>query len=733
MPTMKDVAERAGVSISTVSNIVNKVKTVNSNIVKRVEDAMLELGYSPNASAQGLRSKKSNLFGVVVPDITDSIYTDFLRGIEEYAKAKDYRVEVYTTGDLAELELDALNKLYSQKAEMIFLTTCLKDDTSQLEFYIEKGIKFIFARRKPSNLKNYVFVGLDEYAAVYNTIANLAFNGVKSLSFIGLSEQFSNEMSCKKAFLDACAEFNIESMNVVHTYMGKERTFRIVTNWVQNDEMPEVILTTNEKLADGGKAAIDFFSFDSTTKIISMKGFTWTQLFSKQVSTSLSENYYMVGSKACEKAFEMLEKEKSDLSANIIVPLKKEIVQTQINTKKQFDERPLKILVTEGAHAKALNLLSYKFIREQNIDIEIETTTFDDTFDNLEKNFENYDIVQIDQSNIEKLVIRNDILSLNDTVISRKIGQFFSDDILDIYSKINDEVYCVPFIVDYQLMFYRHDIFDNTHLKRLFYEKYKKELSPPETWSQYAIIADFLTKERNEFSPSEYGVSFSANYDELPFEFIPILWEIVGKTNINYKKIDTKHIAKALEAIKTLYKSSDKNSVNFSDKDKINLFNDGKSAMMILYRGKYYDFAASPQLNVEINENTFSKTIPGISSIRGGWSLAISAKSEKVKQALSFLNWLITDEVAIPNNVLGGSMPNLQAVSNNELTLISSWIGHCCENISKTSPMFKNLKDNFQNDIAKKIGEVLKDYLEEIVDEEIAVNKLHKILISSGY
>ncbi len=101
MVTMKDVAKHAGVSVSTVSNIVNQVKSVNSEIVKRVEFSMKELGFVPNAKAQSLRSKKSNIIGVIFPDISD-IYSRIFEGIQDAFRKTDFKIEIYTTSDIFE-------------------------------------------------------------------------------------------------------------------------------------------------------------------------------------------------------------------------------------------------------------------------------------------------------------------------------------------------------------------------------------------------------------------------------------------------------------------------------------------------------------------------------------------------------------------------------------------------------------------------------------------------------
>ena len=71
MSTIRDVAQRAGVAISTVSAVINRSAPTSADVVARVERAIAEIGYTPQRAAQTLRSGRSKLIGVIVPDITN--------------------------------------------------------------------------------------------------------------------------------------------------------------------------------------------------------------------------------------------------------------------------------------------------------------------------------------------------------------------------------------------------------------------------------------------------------------------------------------------------------------------------------------------------------------------------------------------------------------------------------------------------------------------------------------
>ena len=82
-PTIKDVAKLSGVSISTVSRVMNTPDIVSEEKRKRVEEAIRELGYSPNALARGLISKQTHTVGVLIPDISNNYASELVKGLED--------------------------------------------------------------------------------------------------------------------------------------------------------------------------------------------------------------------------------------------------------------------------------------------------------------------------------------------------------------------------------------------------------------------------------------------------------------------------------------------------------------------------------------------------------------------------------------------------------------------------------------------------------------------------
>ena len=111
MATLKDIARAAGVSIATVSNVVNGTKAATPQVHQRVRDAIARLGYVPNPHALSLRTGQSHTLGLVVPDLTNPYFPALVQAIETTARSLGYVLIVMDAGNDAGRETEALSLL----------------------------------------------------------------------------------------------------------------------------------------------------------------------------------------------------------------------------------------------------------------------------------------------------------------------------------------------------------------------------------------------------------------------------------------------------------------------------------------------------------------------------------------------------------------------------------------------------------------------------------------------
>lgn len=119
---MRDVAERAGVSVSTVSHVINDTRPVSDVTRKRVERAMAELGYRPNALARSLRRQQTFSVGMIVPDSANPFFAEVARGIEDIGFSRDYSVILCNSDGDLDKQLAYTNSLIErQVAGILFV------------------------------------------------------------------------------------------------------------------------------------------------------------------------------------------------------------------------------------------------------------------------------------------------------------------------------------------------------------------------------------------------------------------------------------------------------------------------------------------------------------------------------------------------------------------------------------------------------------------------------------
>lgn len=133
MATIKDVAALAGVSISTVSNTLSKKKYVSPEVTERVMKAVDDLGFSLDTTARNMKSRRSMMLGVILPNITRVFYSQVLAGINEIAGKEGYTVALYNSEYDMKKEQRYIDALVRNKADGIILDSLASE--SDVEYF----------------------------------------------------------------------------------------------------------------------------------------------------------------------------------------------------------------------------------------------------------------------------------------------------------------------------------------------------------------------------------------------------------------------------------------------------------------------------------------------------------------------------------------------------------------------------------------------------------------------
>lgn len=175
--TIYDVAREAGVSMATVSRVVNGNKNVKENTRKKVLEVIDRLDYRPNAVARGLASKKTTTVGVVIPNIANSYFATLAKGIDDIASMYKYNIVLASSDENDDHEVAVINSLFAKQVDGIIF----------MGYHLTEKIRAEFSRtRKPIVLAGTVdlenqlpSVNIDYKASVEDAITQLAKNNEK--------------------------------------------------------------------------------------------------------------------------------------------------------------------------------------------------------------------------------------------------------------------------------------------------------------------------------------------------------------------------------------------------------------------------------------------------------------------------------------------------------------------------------------------------------------------------
>ncbi len=195
MASMNEVAKRAGVSIATVSRVLNNSDSVNEETRAKILKAIKELKYQPSRVAKRLRSKSvsSNLLGVLIPDIQNPFYVDVLRGIEDVAYKNNYAIIMCNYGQDEKKEILYLDILKSESIDGLVAAPVNENDF-RLKDIIKNGLPVVCVDRGLTGIDvDIVWVNNEESS--YNAVSYLVKLGYKRIAYIsGLSSIPSSRM-----------------------------------------------------------------------------------------------------------------------------------------------------------------------------------------------------------------------------------------------------------------------------------------------------------------------------------------------------------------------------------------------------------------------------------------------------------------------------------------------------------------------------------------------------------
>lgn len=240
--TIKDVAKKAGVSISTASYALNDRPNVHPQTRERVLKAAEELNYFPNAHARNLKSQKSRNIGVFINGFGGPIYSDLLEGINLELQKKNYNI-IVSSGKSSSVML----RQRSVDAAIVFDEKIPNEDIIR------------FSRRQPIVVLDRVLQGENIYSSmienerlVYEFILSLVKEkGYKNITYVSGPKNSVYGMDRYKGFLKALEELNIKNHNFIQCDFTINSGYEAGFNMIENNQIPDLVYSANDEMAIG--------------------------------------------------------------------------------------------------------------------------------------------------------------------------------------------------------------------------------------------------------------------------------------------------------------------------------------------------------------------------------------------------------------------------------------------------------------------------------------------------
>lgn len=217
--TIRDLALKLNVSVSTVSRALRNAPDINQETRKSVLDMAQKLKYEPNRIAQNLRSKKTNTLGVIVPEIAFHFFSASISGIQEYAAQQGYTIMITQSMENYTMEQDNLQMLVSNRVDGLIISLSSETkNVDHLKEVLEKNIPLIMFDRVSDEL-NVSKVVVDDHDGAFRAVSHLIKTDCKRIAFLCGPENLYISQQRKRGYMDAMKKYNmpVSEELMIHT------------------------------------------------------------------------------------------------------------------------------------------------------------------------------------------------------------------------------------------------------------------------------------------------------------------------------------------------------------------------------------------------------------------------------------------------------------------------------------------------------------------------------------
>ncbi len=736
MVTLKEVAERAGVSIATVSYCINGTKSVSAATRGKVMKAIEELNYVPNAAARSLKSESAMEIGVVFPNIDDYYRSEILKGIVDQSEGMNYSVTVAFSYNSPKMERKIINDFVGKNVKGLIIDTCQSENTEYFrKNLLERHISNVFIEHCPEGL-NVNFLAFDNYKSYYYLTEKLLKRGYRRIAIMTVPWSLSPAYSAEKGYRDAYRDrgLDCDERMIIYTDTSKEGAFREAMQRLIK-EPPQALITASEAILKGALEAFRVCGIRVPEDVcmLTLGEETWNSSNTYPGVLHTSRSAYAMGVQCTElllkdmEAPALFQKEFHLLDDNLGAS-RLEIPDVPV---RRIAEPPrecrevLRILATSKtlSTVRALQLLSENFTLRTHIEVEFELcATLSELFDRIVQEGDSpepsYDICLFDVSWLRYLShahVLKDITALVDSMPELK-ERFMEKNLSNCF--YHQICYGIPIIGGTHLLFYRRDLFETPSIQREFQQQHHLPLRPPMTWTEFNGIARFFTRKFNPDSPTVAGTAIQGGLTEdLVLEILIRLWGFGGGLMDENGKLalNTPQNIRGFQSILETMEYTAQESPDTPSDTIFRDFGNGKTAMLI----SFSEYAA--QIKDEVHSDIITKIgygqVPGRSPANVGWNLGVNPRTEKLDAVWLFFQWFSDRQNSYYLTILSGQSASIYPYKNHELIKLYPWLSLSEAGQESSRSRIYPYRGNQRMVKPREIEKILREIFEEMMGQ----------------
>jgi LacI family transcriptional regulator len=322
MITVKDVAKEAGVSVATVSKILNYPDYSKGETREKVLAAVKRLNYQPNHAARSMVNKKTGMIALIIPDVRNPFFTEVARGVEDAAHKNNYRVMLCNTDEDLLKQQNYLQALQGRIVDGLIIAVA-SDDSRQLKKLDRRQLPFVLIDRECRNLRTDAVI-VDNRDGALQAVRHLLGNGRRRVGFIsGKQDTQTGRERCRgyqEALSDAGVELDREIIK--DGQFSTEGGYQAAQSLLALEARPDALFIANNAMTIGAIRALNEagIRMPEEMALVCFDDSEWAEFFTPAL-TVVRQPTYTMGNLAGELLFQRLAEIKpSELKEIVLKP-----------------------------------------------------------------------------------------------------------------------------------------------------------------------------------------------------------------------------------------------------------------------------------------------------------------------------------------------------------------------------------------------------------------------------